>query len=71
MGDEPEDPWDEMVEEESFPASDAPAWGGSIGGPQDPTDAARRSDAPGKKKVAVQQDPSTEPDGQLDPDRRP
>ena len=53
MADEPEDPWDETVEE-SFPASDPPAWGGSIGGPQDPAEL-KRSGPAGKKKVAVQQ----------------
>jgi hypothetical protein len=69
MGDDDEDDWDETVEE-SFPASDPPAWGGSIGGPQDPADAAKRSAPPGKKKVAVEQHPGGEPDGELHPDRR-
>lgn len=69
MGDEPEDPWDETVEE-SFPASDPPAWGGSIGGPQNREDAARGLAAPAEKKVAVQKDASREPDGELRADRR-
>ena len=49
MADEDEDPWDETVEE-SFPASDPPAWGGSIGGPQDPADAAKPYDRPATSK---------------------
>lgn len=64
------DDWDETVEE-SFPASDPPAWGGSIGGPQDPSEAAGGSGASAKKKVAVQQHPGPEPDGELHPERRP
>lgn len=70
MGDEREDDWDETVEE-SFPASDPPAWGGSIGGPQDPSEAAKLSRPPGKKKVAVEEHPGPEPDGELQSDRRP
>lgn len=69
MGDDYEDPWDETVEE-SFPASDPPAWGGSIGGPQDPADAARGSAPPGKKKVAVEQQAGAQPDRDFRLDRR-
>ena len=69
MGDEREDPWDETVEE-SFPASDPPAWGGSIGGPQDPADAAKRLQPARQEQVAVQKDPGAEPSRQLHPERR-
>jgi hypothetical protein len=68
MGDQVEDPWDETVEE-SFPASDPPAWGGSIGGPQDPADAAKLRPAR-QKQVPVEQHPGGQPDGQLHPQRR-
>ena len=68
MGDEAEDPWDETVEE-SFPASDPPAWGGSIGGPQDPADAAKlRPTRP--KQVTIEEHPGGEPGGELHPQRR-
>lgn len=69
MGDKAEDAWDETVEE-SFPASDPPAWGGSIGGPQDPADAAKRSWPARQKQVPVEQHPGGEPSGQLHPQRR-
>lgn len=66
---DPEDDWDETVEE-SFPASDPPAWGGSIGGPQDLSEEVQGSAPARKKKVAVEEQAGTKPDGQLDAERR-